>query len=117
MLEVKMLADQPHTGGRLIADRELLLSADRLQVVEVGDPAGRFVLVGAGGTIPAEEAKRLKLRIDENSCIVQGAAKPEPKAAVPEAKEQPQPEDKERKKPADKAVKKPATKRRRKRAP
>lgn len=114
VLEVKMLADQQAEGANLIADRELLLSPDKSRVLEEGDPGGQFLLVAAGGTIPATEVKRLGLSADEDGRVMQLGAEPETKPTEP-AKELPKPEDKQRKKPADKSVKKPATKRRSKR--
>ena len=107
-LEIKTLRDAAPAAG-LVADRRLFLTADESQMVEDGDPAGRFLLVGVGGTVPACEVARLGLRLDRAGCVTQAAAEPEPPA--PEVKEQPKPDDKARAKPATKTVtKKKATK-------
>ncbi len=108
-----MPPDQLPEGAGLIADRRLLLTADRSHVVEESENDGAFLLAAVGITIPAAEVKRLGLRADEDGRVVQSTTEQAPDAAV---KEQAKPDDKKRKKPADKAVKKPATKRRRKRA-
>jgi hypothetical protein len=113
VLQINTLSGQPPKGASLVADRELLLSADKSQVFEEGDPAGSFLLAAAGGVIPAAEVKRLGLSVREGRV---GQFAPEPEAKPTQsAKELAKPEDKQRKKPADKAVKKPATKRRSKR--
>ena len=117
-LEVNMFPDQPTEAVGLIADRRLLLTADRDHVVDEDDTSGASLLAALGRMIPAADVKRLGLSADKDGRVLQLDAEPEPKAAAPEpeVKEQPKPDDKQRKKPADKAVKKPATKRRRKRA-
>ncbi len=55
---------------KLISDRRLWLTAGEDQVVEDGDPAAAFLLVGvAGRTIPAEVVSRLKLTISKKGRI------------------------------------------------
>ena len=107
-----MLRDQPPEAVGLVADRRLLLTADKSRMVEEGDLAAAFLLASPGTTIPAAEVKRLGLSADKDNRVVQLAAEPEPDTEV---KELPKPEDKQRTKPADKSVTKPATKRRSKR--
>ena len=107
-LEVNMLPDQPTKAVGLIADRRLLLTADKLRVVDEDDTSGAFLLAAVGIVIPTAEVKRLGLSLVGGRVVQAGTE--------PEVKEQPKPEDKQRAKPADKAVKKPTTKRRRKRA-
>ncbi len=113
MLEVNMLPDQPPEAVGLIADRRLLLTADKDHVVDEDDTSGQFLLAAAGRIIPAAEVKRLGLSIGKDGRVAQSGTEPEPDVEV---KEQSTPDDKERAQPADKAVKKPTTKRRRKRA-
>lgn len=48
---------------KLTADRRLWLTAEKDQVVEEGDGLAAFLLAGVGRTIPAAEAKRLKLKL------------------------------------------------------
>lgn len=43
------------------SDRRLYLTKDKARVVEDGDPEAAFLLVGAGGSIPEEDAKRYGL--------------------------------------------------------
>ena len=105
VLQVMMLRDQPPEGAGLVADRRLLLTADKSRLVEEADVDGAFLLAAVGTLIPQAEVGRLGLSADKDNRVVQHV----------EVKELPKPEDKQREKPADKAVKKPATKWRSKR--
>ena len=51
-------------GTGLIADRKLLLTADKSRVVEADDPDGAFLLANPGTLIPGEDVARLGLDAD-----------------------------------------------------
>lgn len=85
-LEVTTLRGQV-VGGGLVSDRRLFLAADRLTVVEAGDPRGAFLLCGAGSEITAAETQRLRLAL-VGGCVVQDApAEPVKEADRPEDKQ------------------------------
>lgn len=91
-LEYNRLRDQ-QSGGSLIADRRLLLAADRKTVVESNDPRGSYLLACEGGEIQAPEVARLGLAVADGRVVQQG-----------ELKEAERPvEDKQAAKPADKS--------------
>jgi len=99
-----MLPEQPPESVGLIADRRLLLSADRSCVVEEDDVGGHFLLAAVGRVIPAAEVKRLGLGVEDGRVVQPGVdLKPTPEAA---AKEQPKPADKQLKKPTTKSWRK-----------
>lgn len=54
-------------GPRFAVNQALHLTA-KGEVVREGDPAGRFVLVGAGGSLPADLARALGLDIVGAEC-------------------------------------------------
>src|SRR5690606_13445613 len=58
----------------LVADRYLWLTADRAQVVEDGDPAAAFLLASPGTEIPAAEAERLGLTVENGKVVPIGSA-------------------------------------------
>lgn len=90
-LEYNRLRDQ-QAGGSLIADRRLLLAADRETLVESNDPRGSYLLACDGGEIPAPEVARLNLAVVDGRVMQQG-----------EQKEAEKPSDKQAAKPADKS--------------
>ncbi len=58
----------------LVTDRRLWLTAGEDRVVEDGDPAAAFLLVGhAGRTIPADVAARLELDVVDGRIVYPGA--------------------------------------------
>ena len=97
-LEVNMLPDQPPEAVGLIADRRLLLSADKSRVVDEGDGSGAFLLAAVGRVIPVAEVKRLGLVVVDGRVVAREAA----------AKEKPKPADKQRKKATTKSRRKKA---------
>lgn len=90
-LEYNRLRDQ-HGGGSLIADRRLLLAADRETMVESNDPRGSYLLACEGGEIQAPEVARLRLAIADGRVVQQGEQKEAEKSS-----------DKQAEKPADKS--------------
>lgn len=71
------------------SDKEMCLNADKSAVVDCDSPEARFVLVGVGGTVSAEDAERLGLSAP--AAESEGKAKAAPpenkaKAAPGEAK-------------------------------
>ena len=54
----------------LVADRRLWLTQGKDEVVEDGDPRAAFLLVGAGGGIPAAEVRRLGLRAEGGRIVL-----------------------------------------------
>lgn len=112
-LEITLLDDQAGAVAPFVADRRLLLTADKLRVVEEHDPEGRYLLVGKGCEINAREIERLGL-IKRNGRVevkaTTAVVEPEP-TAEPDLKERAQPEDKELEKPADKSRFNPRKKR------
>lgn len=71
------------TTVAFISDRRLYLTADRSAVVEEGDPAGAYLLVGQGGEVPTAVARQYGLK----------APGTQPPDAAPEAKEPADAED------------------------
>jgi len=90
-LEISRLRDQ-QSGGSLIADRRLLLAADRETLVESNDPNGAYLLACEGGEIPAPDVVRLGLSVQGGRVVQRG-----------EVKEAEKSEDKQAEKPADKS--------------
>ena len=105
-----MLPDQPTEAVGLIADRRLLLTADRDHVVDEDDTSGAFLLAAVGRVIPAAEVKRLGLDTDADGRVVQPGMAPTPRTVAREvaAKEKPKPADKQRKKATTKSPRKKA---------
>ena len=53
------------------ADRRLYLNADKTKVVEEGDPAARFLLVGKGQTLPSAVAMHYGLGNETNAELLE----------------------------------------------
>lgn len=99
-LEYNRLRDQ-QGGGSLIADRRLLLAADRETMVESNDPRGSYLLACAGGEIPAPEVARLGLAVADGRIAQRGGQK---EAEKPSDKQAAKPADKSRGKGEDKSA-------------
>jgi hypothetical protein len=87
----------------LVADRRLLLTRDRLRVVEVGSSEAAELLAPAGTVIPQNEVARLRLAVVDGRIVQQppadAAVEPEPPpVAAAVAEEPPPPEEKRRRK-------------------
>jgi hypothetical protein len=60
-LTINLLRGGKEEEPMFISDRRLFLTADKERVVEDGDVAARFLLVGQGGELPMAEAERYGL--------------------------------------------------------
>lgn len=71
----------------IVADRRLWLTADKVRVVEDGDPAAAFLLASPGTEIPVDEAERLGLTEKDGKVVLPGAEQAKGgEAAEPKAK-------------------------------
>lgn len=68
------LPDGAVPAGGIVADRRLYLAADKATVVEDGDPRAAFLLCGVGGEIPAKEAERLGLSVQDGRVALKAQA-------------------------------------------
>ena len=74
---------QSSAAGKLVADRELCLTADKQTVVEAGDERAAWVLCARGREIQAADVARLGLtRDDQGRIIIPGPAQTEPPTAA-----------------------------------
>jgi len=81
-LTINLLRGGKEEEPMFISDRRLFLTADKERVVEDGDVAARFLLVGKGGELPTADAERY------------GLLKPKAVEGPPEDKAMPPPKNK-----------------------
>lgn len=81
-----------------ISDKRLCVNADESKVVDCDSPDAAYLLVGEGGELTDEQAKKYGLS-DKGKAKAEPEAAPEPKAvaATPENKAVAAPEDTKRK--------------------
>lgn len=61
----------------LRTDRRLYVTADRSRIVEEGDPAGAFLLVGRAGVLSVEDVQRYRVQRRDGRIIYPGYGIPE----------------------------------------
>ena len=61
-------ASEAPSGG-ITSDRRLFLADDEKTLVEDGDPRARWLLCAPGNQIPAADAKRLELAVEDGHVV------------------------------------------------
>ncbi len=81
--EVTHLKDKV-MAGTLISDRRLWLTADKLRVVEEGDPMAKSLLVAKGGGVQPADQERFGISAgSDDKLVVKAQAKPGEKMSPP----------------------------------
>lgn len=84
------------------SDKRLYVNADKSQVVEEDSPEAAYLLVGKGGQVTEEDAKKYNLKAPKRTEVTEVPVEAEAEAEETEAKQEPAPANKAESMPKDK---------------
>jgi hypothetical protein len=84
------------------SDKRLYVNADKSKVVEEDSPEAAYLLVGQGGTVTDEDAKKYNLKAPKKTEVTEVPVEAEADTEEAEAKQEPAPANKAESMPKDK---------------